>query len=183
MATVIGAERPLSMRLIRRGLKIGRARSLKDDPAYALRLLVDVGIRALSPAVNDPTTAVAVLDQIEQLLISLGRSRFDESHLRDAAGAVRVVCARAPHWEDVLALALIEIQQYGRDAYQVERRLGALLPRLLEELPAARHPAVAAFLRQHRATLDQAFSRADDRDEAAAPDPQGLGHTHTALPS
>jgi uncharacterized membrane protein len=43
---------------------IGAERTFEQDPKYALRLLVDIAIRALSPAINDPTTAVQSLDQI-----------------------------------------------------------------------------------------------------------------------
>ena len=52
-------------RRLRRMFALGRERTLEQDPAFALRILVDIAIRALSPAVNDPTTAVQVLDYIE----------------------------------------------------------------------------------------------------------------------
>ena len=183
VAVVLDAERAVASRLVRRGLIVGRARRLKNDPGFALRLMADVGIRALSPAVNDPSTAVEVLDQIERLLIAIGRSRFDDQLLRDAAGEVRVVYAPAPAWEDMLALALLEVQQYGCDSYQVQRRIGALLRRLVTELPAARRNAVAGFARRHRKAIDDGFSHEEDRDEAAAHDLQGLGHTLNPEPS
>ena len=47
---------------------VHRERSLKYDPVYALRILTDVGLRALSPAINDPTTAVRALDEVEAVL-------------------------------------------------------------------------------------------------------------------
>ena len=45
------------------GIELGAERTFEQDPKYALRLLVDIAIRALSPAVNDPITAVQALDQ------------------------------------------------------------------------------------------------------------------------
>ena len=180
VAVVVGAKRAVSRSLVRRGLIVGGARSLKHDPAFALRLLVDVAIRALSPAINDPTTAVEALDEIEQLLVVIGRSRLDQIRLRDADGELRVVYAAAPTWEDLLSLALAEIQYYGRDAVQVERRIGALLRRLLVELPPARRPAVERLARRRQVVLEEVFSHEDDLDQAAAPDPQGLGHTMPA---
>ena len=42
-------------------------RTFEQDPKYPIRLLVDIAIKALSPAVNDPTTAVQAIDQIEDL--------------------------------------------------------------------------------------------------------------------
>jgi uncharacterized membrane protein len=178
VAGVVGAQRRVSSRLVRRGLRVGRARDLRYDPAFALRLLADVAIRALSPAVNDPTTAVQVLDELEELLILIGRSRFDEKILRDRHGAVRLVCA-TPSWDDVLALALAEIIRYGRDAYQVARRMGTLVQRLLDELPPTRHPAVTRLARQRQTSLEDTFPRETEREAASALDPQGLGHTST----
>ena len=61
--------------LTRRVLILARQRTIDQDPAFGLRMLVDIGIRALSPAVNDPTTAVQALDCIETLLIELYRRR------------------------------------------------------------------------------------------------------------
>jgi uncharacterized membrane protein len=183
VAVVLDAERAVSGSLIRSGLRVGRARRMRDDPRFALRLLVDVAIRALSPAVNDPTTAVEALDEVERLLIVIGRSRFDDELLRDAAGQVRVVRANLPTWEDVLALALLEVQQYGRDSYQVQRRIGVLLRRLTAELPPVRRPAVAGFAQRHHRVIAESFAHEDDRTEATAEDPQGLGHTLPPTPS
>ena len=180
VAVVVGAKRAVSPSLVRRGLIVGGARRVKYDPGLALRLLVDVAIRALSPAINDPRTAVEVLDEIEQLLIVIGCSRLDRVRLHDADGELRVVFAAAPTWEDLLALGLVEIQYYGRDAVQVERRIGALLRRLLAELPPARRPAVERIAQRRQVVLDEAFSHEDDRNQAATPDPQGLGHTVAA---
>ncbi len=47
---------------------LGVERTIEQDPAFAVRIMVDIAIRALSPAVNDPTTAVQVLDHLEDLL-------------------------------------------------------------------------------------------------------------------
>ena len=46
-------------------MQLERQRTFEQDPKYAIRLLVDIAIKALSPAVNDPTTAVQALDEIE----------------------------------------------------------------------------------------------------------------------
>jgi uncharacterized membrane protein len=59
----------------RRVLMLARQRTIDQDPAFAIRILVDIAIRALSPAINDPTTAVQVLDRIEDLLVDLYRRR------------------------------------------------------------------------------------------------------------
>ena len=77
-ATAAGAER--SARL----LALGEERTIEQDPAFALRILVDIAIRALSPAVNDPTTACQVLGAIEDLLLVIGESDLrGRGQLRD----------------------------------------------------------------------------------------------------
>lgn len=55
-------------------VSLGRERTIDQDPAFALRILVDIAIRALSPAVNDPTTATQVLNHIDALLLGIGSS-------------------------------------------------------------------------------------------------------------
>ena len=76
-------------RLVRRVFVLARQRTVDQDPAFALRMLVDIAIRALSPAVNDPTTAVQVLDRIEALLVDLAGRHPGPSILVDDDGRVR----------------------------------------------------------------------------------------------
>ena len=119
-----------------------RARSIRTE--CALRLLVDIAIRALSPAVNDPTTAVQALDQIEDLMRRLGRLRIETRVARDAAGAVRVIFP-ASTWEDCLSLAFDEIRQFGAASVQVDRRLRTALHGLIAAASTeARRAASAA---------------------------------------
>jgi len=70
---VINAHAAIDELVLRQTVVLGVERTFDQDPKYALRLLVDIGIRALSPAINDPTTAVQALDQIGDLLLRLGR--------------------------------------------------------------------------------------------------------------
>jgi uncharacterized membrane protein len=73
MLRVHGAAKRIPEPMLMRAVHLARVRTLAQDPKYAIRLLVDIAIRALSPAVNDPTTAVQAIDQIEDLLQRLGR--------------------------------------------------------------------------------------------------------------
>lgn len=164
---------PAEARRLARAVRVGPSRSIDHDPAYGLRLLVDIAVRALSPSVNDPTTAVQALDQIESALLRLARRPLGATVVRDAGGAARVTVPR-PAWSDLLDLALAEVVLYGADALQVHRRLRALLDRLDRVLSPRRATALAPY----RATLDQtagALPTAAMRATATAPDPQGLG--------
>jgi uncharacterized membrane protein len=86
--------------------------------------LVDIGIRALSPAIDDPTTAVQALDQIEDLLRRLGGRQLDRGQAFDTLGMLRLTFP-VPTWEGYLALSFDEIRQYGATSVQVVRRLRA----------------------------------------------------------
>ncbi len=153
---------------------LGRERAFRDDPRYALRLLVDMAIRALSPAINDPTTAVQALDHIEMLLHRLGNSNLDVGEVRDADGNVRLVYS-APNWEDFLRLGVSEIMQYGATSLQVQRRLAAMLDFLSRAVPPARAAIVERLAEERRAIVASGFADERFRALASVPDPGGLG--------
>lgn len=167
---------------LRRAVLLGPTRTFEQDPKYAIRLLVDVAIRALSPAVNDPTTAVQALDQIEDLLRRLGRRRLDAGTATDRAGRVRLVFPTAD-WEDYLALAFEEIRQYGATSLQVLRRLRAVLNGLeATAVTEERRSAVRAQLRALDLGVDAAGLDAREAGMARQEDRQGLGLSRHAQP-
>lgn len=153
---------------------VGAERTLEQDPRFVFRILVDVATRALSPAVNDPTTAVLALDQIASLLLLVGRRRLDEGVVRDAAGAVRVVYG-TPDWPDYVTLAVSEVRHYGAGSIQVDRRLRALLEHLIRELPEARHAPLREELDLLGRAVERGFHDEADRRRAAVGDQQGVG--------
>ena len=61
---------------LRRMIVLGVERTIEQDPAFAVRIMVDVAIKALSPAVNDPTTAVQVINHLGDLLHRIGATDF-----------------------------------------------------------------------------------------------------------
>jgi len=171
---VYGARVTLSERALMRTIKTGTERTFEQDPKYAIRLLVDIAIRALSPAVNDPSTAVQALDHIEDLLVRLGRRQLEIGEIRDSAGRLRLVIP-IPGWEDFLHLALDEIRCYGAGSMQVMRRMKALLSDLLDAVPEDRRQAVRSQQRRLDATVARSFADAEDHQEASVEDREGLG--------
>src|SRR5208337_252851 len=115
---VYGARQPIDEKKLWGGIEIGDERTFEQDPKYAIRLLVDIAIRALSPAINDPTTAVQALDQIQDLLLRLGSRRLEIGELRDSEGKLRLVVPY-PTWDDYLRLAFDEIRYCGARSVQV----------------------------------------------------------------
>jgi len=176
VAVVEGSGALVPEEQLRKAIFLGRDRTVEYGPKHAIRLLVDIGIRALSPAVNDPTTAVHTLDEIEDLLVRLGRSQLEIGTVVDGTGVVRLVYS-APTFEEYVELGLAEIQQYGAAALQVERRIAAVLDHLRKSLPAARHPVVDRMDREREAIVKRAFEHAPLRFGAERCDRQGLGHT------
>jgi uncharacterized membrane protein len=147
---------------------------VEQDPTFAFRILVDVAIRALSPAVNDPTTAVMALDQLHDLLRFVATRRLDVGEHRDAAGSVRLSVG-LPRWEDYVSLAVDEIRQYGASSLQVARRLKALLSDLIDVAPEGRRHALHEELRLLARAVERTFLDVEDRGRASVADQQGLG--------
>jgi len=129
------------------GIAAGPERTFGQDPMFAFRLLADIGLRALSPAVNDPATAVQVLDTIESLLLALASRDLDVAEVADDAGTVRVVLA-LPSWNDYLQIALDDLIESSSQSPMVLLRARALLSRLQNAAPPQRKPAIAWRLRR-----------------------------------
>lgn len=152
---------------------VDQERSLRYDAVYSLRLLVDIAIRALSPGINDPTTAVRSLDEIEGVLRAAAHQRLGDHRI--AAGDGEVV-VRIPSWSDVVLLGLLEIMTFGIGQPQVTRRLVVLLDDLLADVPDDRREVLnqlkAELIRRVEATTD-----AETAQIALRADRQGLGGT------
>jgi uncharacterized membrane protein len=171
---VYGAQGPLDEQPMTHAFALGDERTFEQDPKYALRLLVDIAIKALSPAVNDPTTAVQALDQIEDLLLRLGRCNLDIDAVCDDDGQLRVLLP-IPNWEDFLRLGLDEIRFYGGTSVQVMRRMNALTRNLLAVLPPPRHPALEYWVKRLEGTVERSFTDHAEKKDASVADRQGLG--------
>lgn len=163
-------------------IALGLERTLEQDPAFCMRIMVDVAIRALSAAVNDPTTAVQVLDHLEDLLRLIGSTPLCGGLVyRDGTGVARVMMP-GRKWEDYLALAVTEIREYGAGAIQVVRRLRAMLEDLREVVRPEHRPRVDAELARLDATVSAGFGGSVDRDQAMSRDRQGIGGPQESRP-
>ena len=160
--------------LLRDAFELGEERTFDQDPKYALRLLVDIAVKALSPAINDPTTAVQSLDQIGDLLLRLSRRRLEIGTYADAAGQPRVVIPFST-WDDFLSLAFDEICHYGATSVQVMRRMNALISDLDAMVPAERREALRRRKSALEASIEKHFHDPEDKQHALVADRQGLG--------
>lgn len=155
-------------------IALGPERTMRQDPMFAFRIMVDIASRALSPAVNDPTTATLAVDQIHRLLRYAGLKNLDNGRVRDGAGTLRLVYP-TPGWDDIVDLALTEVRQYGASSTQVARRLRAMLEHLIDRLPEARAGALRRELDLLERNVARSFPEPEDRRRANTSDIQGLG--------
>jgi uncharacterized membrane protein len=165
---------PTNARRLLDSVTLGQERTLEQDPAFAFRILVDLAIKALSPAINDPTSAVMAIDQLHDLLGDLAKRALDVGGYGDEAGTVRLVVTM-PRWEDYVSLAVDEIRRFGAEQLQVMRRLRAMFDDLAEVVPDDRAAAIQAEVALLDHAVRRAFPDADDQARAREPDGQGIG--------
>jgi len=153
---------------------LGPERTMEQDPLFGFRILADIALKALSPAINDPTTGVLAIDQIHRLLRAVGKRQLRSETIVDARGRLRVIF-RTPNWEDFVHLACTEIRNYGASNIQIARRLRAMLDDLIDALPPHRDVALEGERRRLSAAVAASFPLAEDLALAQHPDSQGLG--------
>ncbi|MCF3130338.1 DUF2254 domain-containing protein [Streptomyces olivochromogenes] len=175
LVEVRGDTPGLDPRLLLGMIATGAERTIDQDPAFALRVLVDIAVRALSPAVNDPTTAVQLLDHIDAFLHTIARVELPDRHVLadDRGRPLLVVPGRT--WEDYLELAVTEIREYGAGSLQICRRLRAVLNGLSTTVSAERVPAVRKELSLLDAAVQHKFHDPAHRALARTADRQGIG--------
>ena len=159
---------------LHRCVLLGPERDLENDPAFGLRILVDIAIKALSPAINDPTTAVLAIDQIQHLLHLLSEKELGTGVICDSSGAVRLVYP-TPGWEDFVSLAVTEIRLCGAGSPQVTRRLQVMFEQLVQVVPAQRSGALRKEMGLLECTIERSFADPKDRIIAGIGDRQGFG--------
>lgn len=144
---------------VTRALSTGPERTAEQDIGYGLRQLADVTAKALSPGINDPTTAVHALGHASALLCELTAFDLGPRLLRDEQGCVRVVLRR-PSFAALLELAVTQPRRYGAGDPAV---IGRLFTLLREVGWSARLPAQRAAVREQLTRLD-ATTAAQDFD-------------------
>ena len=169
-----GAAGAIDDRQLQAAVALGSERTIEQDPTFAFRILVDIAIKALSPAINDPTTAVLAIDQLHRLLRKVGLRLVSREEICDDAGEVRLVF-RTPNWEDFVHLTCTEIRHCGAGSVQIMRRLRSMLENLMQTLSPHRHAELRRQLELLDRTVEVHYAFAEDRALALIPDSQGLG--------
>ena len=168
---------------LRELVALGAERTIEQDPGFAVRIMVDIADKALSAAVNDPTTAVQVLDYLSDVLRLIGTVDFTAARWNPSDPAAAGVVIPVRRWEEYLALATTEIREYGAGSIQVMRRMRAMLLELHEEVLPPHRAAVEEELMRLDATVARSFGDSIDIDRASMADAQGIGGRVTPAPS
>jgi uncharacterized membrane protein len=180
----VGSDEPLFIvhrgagtvdeRKLRASVVLGADRTMEQDPLFAFRILVDIAIKALSKAINDPTTAVLAIDQLHGLLRSAGLRNLRTDQIFNGAGELRVIF-RTPDWNDFVHLAFSEIRFYGTENIQIARRMRAMILNLMDVLPVHRHAALSKELELLDRAVERLYLLPEDLKLARIADLQGLG--------
>jgi uncharacterized membrane protein len=159
---------PELVRRVAEAFAIGPHRTPVQDVGFSIRHLVEIAARALSPGVNDPYTAAAVVDRLSGSLAGLMARRHPAGVFRDGTGTVRVVCGRPTH-ASLVGAAFDQIRQSGADKPLVLIHLAEAVGRIAE---AVRTGGQVDLLRTQLRLVGEAGERgvasADDRAAVAA---------------
>jgi uncharacterized membrane protein len=157
------------------GIELGLERTLEQDAAYGMRMLVDIAERSLSESpFQDPTTAVQAIDRLHDCLRQISTRELSDGRFYDEDGVVRLITP-VMDWEAYVHLAFDEVRLAGAGSPQIARRLTAALTDLIALAPQSRR----APLQEQLDLLGQLTVEAmpDERDATIAlqPDPRGIG--------
>ncbi len=160
--------------VLQSAVAFGTERTMEQDPTFAFRIVIDIALKALSPAINDPTTAVLAIDQLHRMLRLVGTRHLRTDELLDKAGHLRVIF-RTPNWEDFVHLTFSEVRAYGANSLQVVRRLRAMIENLMQTLPPHRSEVLPLELDLLDRVIAKTFPYPEELALAHVADTQGLG--------
>ncbi|GAA5140339.1 DUF2254 domain-containing protein [Nocardioides marinquilinus] len=137
-----------------RAVRCGPERTGAQDISFGLRQLTDVANKALSPGINDPTTAIHAIGHLAALLCDLSEHDLGPRLVRDDAGAVRLVLAR-PDFDELLEVAIGQPRRYGAADPLVLAALYRLLEALAHRAPPRHGPVVRTQFERLERTVGQ----------------------------
>lgn len=175
LARVVGDPEMLSHTEVTDAVALGPERTMNQDVAYGLRMLVDIAIGSLSSGpFDDPTTAVQTIDRLHDILRQIVRRPMSSGEFRDDDGALRLLVPTL-QWNGFVRLAFDEIRQAGAGSPQVSRRLQSALEDLLTVAPPERRAALEDQMELLSDVVVASIRHEADQRAALVPDPSGIG--------
>lgn len=164
--------------VLQQTLAFGDILSPRTGPFGAIRAMVDIAMKAISPAVNDPTRAVQALDQIEDILTRLSPHVAKREAERLARPQSSMLREWTYTWEDYISAASDEIREFGTNSIQIQRRLRAMYETLIDICPPEQHPPLVERIKVLDAGVKSWWPDRLDRELAAESDSRGLARVH-----
>jgi uncharacterized membrane protein len=130
------------LRKIRRAFVLGPERTPEQDVEFGIIEIADIAVKALSPGINDPTTALHCIDRLSDILLALG-SRDPPPDIRTRQGRIHFI-ARHLGYERAVGLAFDQIRHSGADNPMIVKKLLDALTQLMELVPEERRGPLAA---------------------------------------
>jgi uncharacterized membrane protein len=153
-------------RTVRAALVLGPERTLQADVAFGFQQLSDIAVKALSPGINDPTTATICVDRLGALLVHLA-NRVGPNEVRSGQdGSVRLVLP-GPSFARLVGIAFDPIRHYGASDPTVAEHLLATLGGAAALVPAARRDPVLGQAHRVLAAARTQIALAEDREQVA----------------
>lgn len=137
----VAVDREAHTNRVRDALSVGQERSTQQDAAFGIQQLVDIAVKALSPSINDPTTAMNCIDRLVEVLTVSGLQSDPPRAFADSDHVVRLEIP-FPGFDELVRLAFDQVRHYGGDAPAVVIHLARALSVLVSALPVARQPAL-----------------------------------------
>jgi len=143
---------------------LGPIRTMQDDFEFGIRQIVDIALKAISPAVNDPSTAVTCIDHLSRLLGRVARRGDTEMVRLDESTQKVLVVLPVQGFSRAMDLALNQIRQYGKGDVAVLLRIARALTDIADMTDNPAHKAVILRHAQMIRSVAVPLS-ADDRQE------------------
>ncbi len=105
-----------------RQFEIGKIKTSQQDLEFSIHQMVEIALRALSPGINDPYTAIACIDNLTAVMSYLAEAKFPSKYLFDKEENLRIV-ADTLTFEGVLDAAFNQIRQFSSGSPAVIIRL------------------------------------------------------------
>jgi uncharacterized membrane protein len=154
-------------------------RTIEQDPGFGIRQLVDIALKALSPGINDTTTAVTCIQHLSAILVQIGQHRMPSPMHYDEQGKLRFI-SKEPDFEQFTALSFNQILENAEGNTEI---LSRLLEAIGQIAPAAVLPARKAALKHWTDTVEEVALRSAKSSYAKEQIERHVSHARALLSS
>jgi uncharacterized membrane protein len=142
---------------VRQSCVLGFERTPEQDVEFGIVEISDIAVKALSPGINDPTTAFHCIDRLSEILLALGL-RQPPPNARTQEGVVRFIPMHV-EYERAVGLAFDQIRHFGADNPAIAKKLLDALMQLIELVPVSRRPPLQKQIDAVGSDADEAIDR------------------------